>query len=89
MVHFSPSIEQRQKHFIIAKLTLWVWCGVAIMNGQIVLHVYRRLLTNRLHGKYLANSRNYRVILQNISSKLIASTARVLFLSHGVGEVLL
>ena len=22
--------------FIDAKLTVWVWCGVAIMNGQIV-----------------------------------------------------
>ena len=31
-VRFSPSIEQ-QKHFIIAKSTIWVWCGVAIMNG--------------------------------------------------------
>ena len=31
MVRFSPSIEQR-KHFIIVKLTIWVWCGVAIMN---------------------------------------------------------
>ena len=23
-------------NLIIAKLTVWVWCGVAIMNGQIV-----------------------------------------------------
>ena len=37
-----------ENNFIIAKLTVWVWYGVAIMNGQIV---YRRLLTNRLHGK--------------------------------------
>ena len=34
MVRFSRSIEQ-QKHFIIVKLTVWVWCGVAIVNGQI------------------------------------------------------
>ena len=33
MVHFSPRIEQ-QKHFIIMKLTIWVWCGVTIMNGH-------------------------------------------------------
>ena len=37
-----------ENKFIVAKLTVWVWCGVATMNGQIV---YRRLLTNRLHGK--------------------------------------
>ena len=35
MVRFSHSIEKR-KHFIIAKLTIWVWCGVAIINGQIL-----------------------------------------------------
>ena len=57
MVQFSPSIEHR-KHFIIAKVTIWLWCGIAIINGQIV---YRRLLTkSRLHGKAaelcLANS---------------------------------
>ena len=39
IVHFSPiyilcSIEQR-KHFITAKLKIWVWYGVAIMIGQI------------------------------------------------------
>ena len=38
---------------------------VAIMNRQIVLRVYRRLLTNRLHDKaaelYLANSGNNRL----------------------------
>ena len=57
MVCFSHSIEQ-QKHFIIAKLSIWVWCGIAIMNRQIgllvyiiLLLVYIRLLTNRLHGK--------------------------------------
>ena len=33
MVRFS--LEQG-KHFIIAKVTIWVWCGVAIMNKQIV-----------------------------------------------------
>ena len=25
-----------ENNFIIARLTVWVWCGVAIMNGQIV-----------------------------------------------------
>ena len=43
--------------FIVAKLTVWVWCGIAIMNGQIVY-----VFTNRLHGKAaelcLANSWN-------------------------------
>ena len=29
MVRFSPIIEQ-QKKFIIAKLMIWVWCGVTI-----------------------------------------------------------
>ena len=38
MVRFSPSIKQR-KNFVIAKLTIWVWCSVAIMNGQ-VLYVF-------------------------------------------------
>ena len=46
-------------NFLIAKLTVWVWCGIAIMNGQIVC-VYRRFLTNHLHVKAaelcLANS---------------------------------
>ena len=77
MVRFSPSIEQR-KHFIIAKLTIWVWCGVTIMNGQIIC-VYRGLLTNRLHGKAaelsLANSGNNRVTTTKYMS--IASTADV------------
>ena len=43
-------VEQRKQ--IYAKLTVWVWCGVA--------YNYRRLLTNCLHGKArelcLANS---------------------------------
>ena len=43
MVPFSPSIE-KQKQFIIVKLKIWVWCSRP-------LHVYRHLLTNRLHGK--------------------------------------
>ena len=32
---FSRSIEQ-QKQIIVAKSTVWVWCGVAIMYGQII-----------------------------------------------------
>ena len=52
MVRFSPSIEQRN-HFIIM---IWMWHGVAIMNGKIAY-----VLTDRcLHGKAaeicLANS---------------------------------
>ena len=35
MVRFSRNIKQRKK-FIVAKLTVWVWCRVAIMNRQIV-----------------------------------------------------
>ena len=34
MVHFSPSIEQRSNYE--ANDVGVVWCGVAIMNGQIV-----------------------------------------------------
>ena len=40
-----------ENKFIVPKLTVWVWCGVAIMNG-----VYRCLLTNRLHGKAAART---------------------------------
>ena len=50
-----------ENKFIVVKLTVWVWCGVAIYNEWTnCLCVYRRLLTNRLHGKAaelcLANS---------------------------------
>ena len=31
--------------FIIAKLTIWVWCGVAIMSGQIVCVFTNKSLT--------------------------------------------
>ena len=65
MARFSPSIEQR-KHFIIAKLMIWVWCGVATYNEWTNrLCAHRCLLTNRLHGKpavqSLATSWNNRV----------------------------
>ena len=57
MVHFSHSIERR-KQFIIAKLTVWVWCIYNERTNR--LRVYKCLLTNRLHGKAaelcLANS---------------------------------
>ena len=47
MVHFSPSIEQ-QKQFYNCEAGV-VWCNY---NERIThLCVYRRLLTNRLHGK--------------------------------------
>ena len=29
-------VLKSESNFIIAKLTVWVWCGVAIMNRQIV-----------------------------------------------------
>ena len=29
-----------ENNFIIAKLTVWVWCGVAVMNGENGLRVY-------------------------------------------------
>ena len=29
-------VSNSESKFIVAKLTVWVWCGVAIMNGQIV-----------------------------------------------------
>ena len=25
-----------ENKFIVTKLTVWMWCGVAIMNGQII-----------------------------------------------------
>ena len=81
MVCLNPSIEQ-QKHFIIAELTIWVWCGVAIMKGQIVYPVYRPLLTDRLHGKAaelcLAKSGNNRLATTKYMSTIIASTAQCL-----------
>ena len=48
------------------KLMIWVWCGVRSYNERTNrFRVYRRLLTNPLHGKAaelcLANSRNNRV----------------------------
>ena len=48
MVHFSPSIEQRKQVYNCEANDVDV---VYIMNGQNHLHVYRHLLTNRLHGK--------------------------------------
>ena len=41
MVHFSPSIEQQNTKFIIAKLTM---CGVVHNERMNNLHVYRSLL---------------------------------------------
>ena len=29
-----------ENNFIIKKLTIWVKCGVAIMNGQIIVYVF-------------------------------------------------
>ena len=43
----APVLNSKN-NFIIVKLKIWGWCGVAIMNRQIV---YKCLLTNRLHGK--------------------------------------
>ena len=40
-----------KNNFIIAKLTVWVWCGVTYNEWTNRLSVYRRLLTNHLHGK--------------------------------------
>ena len=36
-----------ENSFIIAKLTVWVWRGVAIMNGQIVYVFTDRTLVNK------------------------------------------
>ena len=72
---------------------IWVWCGVAIMNGQIV-----NVLTNCLHGKEaelcLANSRNNRVTTKKYIGYFnsIHSTHpwrpryTLLFLSRGFGK---
>ena len=59
------------------------------------LHIYRRLLTNHLHGKAaeLCLAEITEEQLQNTSSTLIASGTCpwhvLLFLSRGVGKVLL
>ena len=77
-----------ENKFIVAKLTVWVWCGVAIMKGQIV---YAFIDANCLHGKAaelcLTNSRNNSVI----TTKYIEYINSIwscpwLFLSHGVGK---
>ena len=47
-----------ENNYIIVKLTVWMWCSYNERTNR--LHVYRHLLTNRLHGKAaelcLANS---------------------------------
>ena len=40
--------------FIVAKLTVWVWCGVAIMNGQIVY-----VFTEFVNKSYMVKQLNY------------------------------
>ena len=45
-------ILNSKSKFIVAKLTVWVWCHVASYNKRTNrLRVYSRLLTNHLHGK--------------------------------------
>ena len=42
-----------ENNFIIVKLTVWAWCGVAIMNRQIV-YVFtclQTLVNKSLYGK--------------------------------------
>ena len=59
-LHFSPSIEIRNCE---ANDLGVVWCSYNEQTNR--LHIYRCLLTNRLHGKAaelcLANSKNNRV----------------------------
>ena len=69
MVHFSPSIEQR-KHFIIAKLTIWVWCSVAMYNEWTIVN---KSLTHKAVGLCLANSQNNRETTTKYMGTLIAS----------------
>ena len=48
-----------ENNFIIAKLAVWVWCGVAIMNGQMVnvfTLVNKSLMYMIKQLNYLANS---------------------------------
>ena len=33
---FLAIVLNNKNKFIVVKLTVWVWCGVAIMNGQIL-----------------------------------------------------
>ena len=50
MVHFSRSIEQRKQFYNRKAYSLGVaWCSYN--ERTICLRVYRRLLTNHLHGK--------------------------------------
>ena len=50
MIRFVLAIVlSSENNFIIAKLTVWVWCSYNERTNR--LRVYRRLLTNRLHGK--------------------------------------
>ena len=57
MVHLAVVLNSENK-FIVVKLIVWVWCSYNEQTNH--LRVYRRLLTNRLHGKAaelcLANS---------------------------------
>ena len=49
MVCFNPRIEQRKHYNCEANDLGVVWCSYNERTNR--LHVYRRLLTNRLHGK--------------------------------------
>ena len=78
-----------KNNFVIAKLTAWVWCGVAIMKRGIVY-----LFTDRLHVKAaelcLNNSVMTTKYVKCINS--IHGTCpqqAYVFLSRGVGKVLL
>ena len=55
MLRFSLSIEQRKQIYSCEANSLGVvWCGVRSYNKRTNrLRVYKRLLTNRLHGKQL------------------------------------
>ena len=41
-------ILNNENNFVIVKLTILMWCGLAIINRQII---YGCLLINHLHGK--------------------------------------
>ena len=83
MVRVSPSIEQQKQFYNCKANDLGiVWCSYNEWKNP--LHVYRRLLTNPLHGKAaelcLANNRNNSVTTTKYMSTLIAWHA-LLFLS--------
>ena len=74
---FSPSIEQR-KYFIVVKLTIWVWCGEAIMNA-ILYFVYRCLYNS---GNNRVTTTKYMEYINSIHMVMVKFYCDVITRSH-------